>query len=94
MCIRDRYCKSLKKLRCAIQNKRYGMLSSGIVFLHENARFHTARSTVHLIEKFGRDVFDHPPYSSDLTRSDYHLFRHLKQWLQSQRFENYDKLMI
>lgn len=89
----DMYCKTLMKLRRAIQNKRRGMLSSGIVFLHDNARPHTARSTVHLIEKFGWDVFDHPPYSPDLAPSDYHLFLLLKQWLQSQRFENDDELM-
>ena len=37
----DAYYKTLKKLRRVIQNKRHGMLSSGIVFLHDNARPHT-----------------------------------------------------
>lgn len=35
------YCKTLQKLRCAIQNERHGMLLSGIVFLHENVCVHT-----------------------------------------------------
>ncbi|KFM72676.1 Histone-lysine N-methyltransferase SETMAR, partial [Stegodyphus mimosarum] len=33
-----RYCETLTKLRCAIQNERRGMLSKGIVLLHDNAR--------------------------------------------------------
>jgi hypothetical protein len=39
------YCKTLKKLRRAIQNKRHGMLTSGVVFLHDNAHPHTATHT-------------------------------------------------
>ncbi|KAJ4428174.1 hypothetical protein ANN_24189 [Periplaneta americana] len=39
----DRYCETLRKLRRAIQNKRRGMLTAGVVLLHDNARPHTAR---------------------------------------------------
>jgi histone-lysine N-methyltransferase SETMAR len=38
-------------------------------------------------------LFDHPPYSPDLTPSDYHLFTYLKNWLGSQRFSNNEELM-
>jgi hypothetical protein len=34
-----------KKLCRAIQNKRYGMLTYGVVLLHDNARPHTAAHT-------------------------------------------------
>ena len=37
------YCDTLQRLRRAIQNKRRGLLSSGVVLLHDNARPHTAR---------------------------------------------------
>jgi hypothetical protein len=33
-------------------------------------------------------LFDHHPYSHDLTPSKYHLFTYLKNWLGSQRFNN------
>jgi hypothetical protein len=39
------YCGTLKKLRRAIQNKKHGMLTSGAVFLHDNAHPHTAART-------------------------------------------------
>lgn len=86
------YCETLKKLRRAIQNKRRGMLTAGIVFVHDNARPHTAVRTRELLDQFGWDVFDHPPYSPDLAPSDYHLFPNMKKWLGSQRFMNDNEL--
>jgi hypothetical protein len=47
------YCDTLKKLRCAIQNKRRGMISRGVVMLHDNARPHTDAATQDLIATFG-----------------------------------------
>jgi len=44
----DVYCETLRKLRRAIQNKRRGLLSKGVVFLHDNARPHTANVTKNL----------------------------------------------
>jgi len=45
----DAYCETVRKLRRAIQNKRRGMLSSGIVLLHDNVRPHTADRTAQLL---------------------------------------------
>jgi hypothetical protein len=39
------YCETLKKLRRAIQNKRRGMLTYGVVLLHDNACPDTAAPT-------------------------------------------------
>lgn len=86
------YCETLSKLRRAIQNQRRGMLRSGIVLLHDNARPHTAARTIETIQKFRWEIFHHPPYSPDLAPSDYHLFLHLKNWLASQRFEETEEL--
>lgn len=83
-----RYCETLKKLRRAIQNKRRGMLSQGIVLLHDNARPHAAGVTQRQIEAFGWEQFGHPPYSPDLAPSDYHLFLHMKRYLGGQRFQS------
>ncbi|GFU99083.1 hypothetical protein TNCV_1227971 [Trichonephila clavipes] len=47
------YCASLRKLRRALQNKQRGMLSKGILLLHDNAMPHTSRMTRELIESLG-----------------------------------------
>jgi histone-lysine N-methyltransferase SETMAR len=79
------YCKALKRLRMAIQNERHGMLTSVVVLLHDSACSHTstAARTQALLEHFNLELFDHPPYSPDLTPSVYHQFTYLKIWLGS-----------
>ncbi|XP_067123351.1 histone-lysine N-methyltransferase SETMAR-like [Centruroides vittatus] len=83
----DTYCVTLRKLRRAIQNKRRGLLSSGVMLLHDNARPHSAQ-TQGLISSFGWEQLDHPPYSPDLAPSDFHLFRYLKEFLGGQQFND------
>jgi transposase len=63
------------------------------MFLHYNARPHTAARTRALLEHFNWELFDHPPYSPDLAPNDYHLFTYLKNWLRSQRFNNNEKMI-
>jgi histone-lysine N-methyltransferase SETMAR len=75
------YCETLKKLRRTIQNKRRGILTSGVVLLHNNTRPHTAACTQALLQQFRWDLFDHQPYGLDLTPSDFHLFTRMKVWL-------------
>jgi hypothetical protein len=53
------YCKILKKLGRAVQNKRRGMLTSGVVLLHDNACPHTVARTRALLEHFNWELFDH-----------------------------------
>lgn len=72
------YCETRKKLRSAIKNKRRGMLSRGIVFIHDNARSHTANVTKQLHADFAWEQFNRLPYSPDLALSDFHLFSHMK----------------
>jgi hypothetical protein len=81
-------------MRRAIQNKRRGMLTYGVVpILHDYACPHTAAPTRTLLEPFNWEWFDHSPYSSDLTSSDYHPVTHLKNWFGSQRFNNNEDFM-
>lgn len=58
------YSVELQCLQKSIQNKKRGMLSSGIV-LHDNARPHTASAINTLLQHFPRAMFDHPPYSRE-----------------------------
>jgi hypothetical protein len=77
----------------AIQNNRSGMLTSGVVLLHDNARPHTAAHTETLLKHFKWELFDHLSYSPDLPPSDHSLFTYLKNWLGSQCFNNNEELM-
>jgi histone-lysine N-methyltransferase SETMAR len=65
------------------------MLTKGVVHLHDNARPHTAARTNALTNW---DIFDNPPYSTDLAPSDCHLFTKMV-WLATQRFHTNEELM-
>lgn len=89
----DGYCATLKRVKRAIQNKRRGMLTKGVILLQDNATSHTARTTTSLLEKFGWEVLPHPSHSPDLAPSDFHLFPFLKRWLGGQRFGDDEELI-
>jgi histone-lysine N-methyltransferase SETMAR len=88
------YYETLIKLLGANKKKRCGMLTYGVVLLHDNAHPHasTADRTRALLEHFNWELSDHPPYSPNLAPSDYPLFTYLKNWLGSQRFSKNEEL--
>jgi transposase len=70
-----------------------GILTSGVVLLHDNTGPHTAARTRALLEHFNWELFDHPPYSLDFVPNDFHLFTYLKNRVRSQRFNDNEELM-
>jgi histone-lysine N-methyltransferase SETMAR len=82
------YCATLRRLRYAIKNRRRGLLSSGVMLLHDNARPHAAARTQGMLQEFGWKVFEHPAYSPDLAPSDFHLFPKWKELLGGRRFKS------
>jgi transposase len=68
------YCETLRKQRrTGHSEQRRGMLTYGVVFLHYNARPHTAARTRALLKHFNWELFDHPRYSPDLAPGGYQL---------------------
>ncbi|GBM50047.1 hypothetical protein AVEN_90784-1 [Araneus ventricosus] len=80
------YCAKLDRLHKAIRRKRPGLLSKGVLLLHDNARPHTASVTRDLVQRFRWNVLEHPSYSLDPAPSDFHLFGPLKKHLTSRHF--------
>ncbi|PNF38144.1 hypothetical protein B7P43_G14600 [Cryptotermes secundus] len=78
----------LRKLHKAIQQKRPGFLTKGVLLLHDNARPHTANKTNETLQNFKWEVLEHPPYSHDLGPSYFHLFGPLKHHLSAGHFPN------
>jgi transposase len=85
------YSNMLKNhLRPAIRSKRRGLLATVVILQHDNARPHTARATVATITDLHFDTLPHPPYSSDVAPSDYHMFGPLKKAMGGKKFR-YDE---
>jgi hypothetical protein len=69
------YADLLKNHLCpAIKSKQHRLLSTGVLLQHDNARPHTARSTVATIQNLSFECLPHLPYLPDLTPSDFHVF--------------------
>ena len=58
------------------------------LFLHDNAPAHRALAAQEKLAYLGFQCLDHPPYSPDLTPSDYHLFPGLKKQLKGRHFSS------
>jgi histone-lysine N-methyltransferase SETMAR len=43
---------------------------------------------VNLFKSWGWEIIPHPPYSSDLTSSDFHQFPDMEKYLRGQRFHS------
>jgi len=73
------YQATLKKLKRAVQRKRPQMSDKWVLSLHDNARPHTAHATANLLERWGWEILEHPPYSPDVAPPDFHLFPNMKK---------------
>jgi hypothetical protein len=68
----------LVQLKDILKEKRRGMFTKGVLFLHDNAPTRRALATQKNMANLVFQCLDHPPYSLDLTMSYYHLFPGLK----------------
>jgi len=76
------YSSLLVQLQDILKEKRRGKFTKVVLFLHDNAPAHRALATQKKLVYLGFQSLDHPPYSSDLAPSDYHLFPGLKEQLK------------
>ena len=82
------YSSLLVQLKDILKVKRRGKFTKGVLFLHDNALAHRALATQKELAYPGFQCLDHPPYSPDLTPSDYHLFPGLKKQLKGRHFSS------
>nr|XP_042913904.1 histone-lysine N-methyltransferase SETMAR-like [Parasteatoda tepidariorum] len=74
------------------RTKDQGLLTEGVVLLHDNARPHVSRVTHMELAKFKWETLDHPPYSPGMSSCDFHVFGPLKKRLKGKRFNLDDAL--
>jgi histone-lysine N-methyltransferase SETMAR len=75
-------------LHPAIKSKQCGHLSTGFLLQHDNARPHTAHSTVPTIQDLPFEFLPQLPYSPDLAPSDFHVFGPLKKEMGGKPFRS------
>ena len=73
------YSSLLVHLKDIFKEKRCGNFIKGVLFLRDNAPAHRALATQKKLAYLVFQLLDHPPYSPDLSPSDYHLLPRLKK---------------
>jgi len=68
------------------------MLSSGVLLQHDNARPHTAHTTVATMTDLHFKCLPKPPYSPDLAPSDFHMFGPLKEAMGGKKFHSFEEV--
>lgn len=87
------YCSQLERVQKQLTKKQPALINrKGVVLLQDNARPHTAKVTRQKIHSLSWEILPHPPYSPDISPTDYHLFRSLDNPMGNKCFENRQEL--
>jgi len=65
------YLSLLVQLKDILKEKRRGMFTKEVLFLHDNVPAHSVRATQKKLAYLDFQCLDHSPYSPDLAPSDY-----------------------
>ncbi|KFD63194.1 hypothetical protein M514_24669 [Trichuris suis] len=85
----DNYCHLLEAVMEKLLEKRTAFANRRrVILLQDNARPHAPRKTLQKISELGMEPLPHPPYSPDLSPTDYHIFKHLEHHLRGKIFGN------
>ena len=87
----EKYCHQIDEMHLKFKNKQPELVKrKGAILLHDNARSHVARLSLQKLNQLGYETLSHPAYSPDLSPTDYHLFKHLQNFLKDKCLNNQD----
>ena len=85
----NKYCSQLDQLKAALDEKHPELVNrKRIIFHQDNARLHVSLTTRQKLLQLGWEVLIHPPYSPDIARSGFCLFRSLHNSLNGKNFSS------
>lgn len=82
----ESYCRQLDTVNKRLTENKWKWFNKKCpILLHDNARPHVARLTLAKLDQLKYEVLPHPPYSPDLSPTDYHFFPNLDKFLKNKR---------
>uniref|UniRef100_A0A0K0DS35 HTH_48 domain-containing protein n=1 Tax=Strongyloides stercoralis TaxID=6248 RepID=A0A0K0DS35_STRER len=83
----ERYCSEIDKMHEKLQRMCPALIKRRRpLLLHDNARPHVSQMTLQKLNALEYETLPHPPYSPDLSPTDYHFFKHLNNFLKEKIF--------
>ena len=87
--IAESYCKLLDAFHEKLRQKHPALVNrDSPLLLHDNTRPHVAKLTIAKLHELGYEILHYPPYSSDISSTDYHLFLSFDNFLRYKMFNN------
>ena len=84
----EKYCQQMGEIHQKLRQQQPTLVNrKGPILLHENARPQVAKLTLQKLNELGYETLPHPPYSPDLSPTDYHFFKHLENFLREKCFK-------
>ena len=88
------YANLLDQLRTTICEKHRGKLSKGVLLQQDNAKVHTCKVAMAVVEENWYELIPHPAYSPDLAPSDFFLFLDLKKDICGCHFRSDEEVVV
>ena len=89
----EKYCQQMDEMHKKLWQQHPALVNrKGPILLHDDERPHVAKPTLQKLNELGYVTLPHPPYSPDLSPTDYHFFKHLDNFLREKCFKNLSKL--
>ena len=89
----NKYCEQLVRVQENLLKKQPALANRRkVLFLQDNARPHVAKMALAKITELNWEITLHPPYSPDLSPTDFHLFLSLDNHMKNRRFNIEDDL--
>ena len=83
----NKYCEQLVRVQENLLKKQPALVNRRqVLFLQDNARPHVAKITLAKITELNWEIMPHPPYSPDLSPTDFHLFLSLDNHMKNRAF--------
>lgn len=87
----DLYCQQLESVQQELQIKGPSLVNrKGGLYLNDSGRPHVTIIMQKIILELQWELVPHPPYSLDLTPTDFHFFRSLQNSLDGKNLNNFE----
>ena len=91
----EKYAQQIDEMYQKLQHLQPALINrKGPILLHYSAQLHITQPMLQKLNKLGYEVLPHLSYSPDLSPTEYHLFKHLDNFLQGKCFHNQLLLLL
>ncbi|KAK6733826.1 hypothetical protein RB195_017533 [Necator americanus] len=87
----EKYCQQIDEMHQKLRSLCPALINrKGAILLHDNARPLVSLITRQKLHGLNYETLDHSPYSTDVSPTDFHFFKHLDNFLREKHFRNKD----